>query len=85
MHVLVLGAAAGGGYPQWNCNCSLCHGLRSGSIEATPRTQSSIAISADGERWLLCNASPDIRTQLAANPELHRGAYPATAVSRACC
>lgn len=71
MHVLVLGAAAGGGYPQWNCNCSLCHGLRSGSIEATPRTQSSIAISADGERWLLCNASPDIRTQLAANPELH--------------
>ncbi|MCE8005217.1 pyrroloquinoline quinone biosynthesis protein PqqB [Billgrantia ethanolica] len=71
MHVLVLGAAAGGGYPQWNCNCSLCHGLRTGSIEATPRTQSSVAISADGERWLLCNASPDIRTQLAANPELH--------------
>lgn len=71
MHVLVLGAAAGGGFPQWNCNCSLCRGLREGSIEATPRTQSSIAISSDGERWLLCNASPDIRSQLAANRELH--------------
>ena len=71
MHVLVLGAAAGGGFPQWNCNCDLCRGLRDKSIEATPRTQSSIAVSSDGERWLLCNASPDIRTQLAANPELH--------------
>src|SRR5690625_2374238 len=71
MHVLVLGAAAGGGFPQWNCNCSLCLGFRAGSISASPRTQSSIAISSDGERWLLCNASPDIRSQLAANPELH--------------
>lgn len=71
MHVLVLGAAAGGGFPQWNCNCRLCLGLRRGDIEALPRTQSSIAISSDGERWLLCNASPDIRAQLAANPELH--------------
>ncbi|MDN3523388.1 pyrroloquinoline quinone biosynthesis protein PqqB [Halomonas ramblicola] len=71
MHVLVLGAAAGGGFPQWNCNCRLCLGLRRGDIEALPRTQSSIALSGDGERWLLCNASPDIRTQLAANPELH--------------
>ncbi|TDR49598.1 pyrroloquinoline quinone biosynthesis protein B [Halomonas ventosae] len=71
MQVLVLGAAAGGGFPQWNCNCTLCRGVREGSIEATPRTQSSIAISSDGERWLLCNASPDIRSQLASNPELH--------------
>lgn len=71
MHVLVLGAAAGGGFPQWNCNCSLCLGFRAGSITASSRTQSSIAISSDGERWLLCNASPDIRSQLAANPELH--------------
>ncbi|WP_111415396.1 pyrroloquinoline quinone biosynthesis protein PqqB [Billgrantia lactosivorans] len=71
MHVLVLGAAAGGGFPQWNCNCALCRGLREGSIEATPRTQSSIALSSDGERWLLINASPDIRAQLTANPELH--------------
>lgn len=71
MHILVLGAAAGGGFPQWNCNCRLCRGVRQGTVEATPRTQSSIAISSDGEHWLLCNASPDIRTQLAANPELH--------------
>ena len=71
MHVLVLGAAAGGGFPQWNCNCSLCHGYRNGNIETRSRTQSSIAISSDGKHWLLCNASPDIRAQLAANPELH--------------
>lgn len=71
MQVLVLGSAAGGGFPQWNCNCRLCRGVRNGSVEAVPRTQSSIAISGDGERWLLCNASPDIRAQLAANPELH--------------
>lgn len=71
MRVLVLGSAAGGGFPQWNCNCSNCRGVRNGSIMAQARTQSSIAISADGERWLLCNASPDIRAQLASNPELH--------------
>lgn len=71
MHVLVLGSAAGGGFPQWNCNCSNCQGARNASIAAKTRTQSSIAISADGERWLLCNASPDIRAQIADNPELH--------------
>ncbi|GGY06175.1 coenzyme PQQ synthesis protein B [Litchfieldella qijiaojingensis] len=71
MQILVLGSAAGGGFPQWNCNCPNCHGVRSGQLQATSRTQSSIAISSDGERWLLCNASPDIRAQLAANPELH--------------
>lgn len=71
MHVLVLGSAAGGGFPQWNCNCHNCHGLRHGELKARARTQSSIAISSDGERWLLCNASPDIRAQIAANHELH--------------
>ena len=70
MKVMVLGAAAGGGFPQWNCNCHNCCGVRSGSIEAQPRTQSSIAVSADGERWILFNASPDIRAQLEANPPL---------------
>ena len=70
MKVMVLGAAAGGGFPQWNCNCHNCCGVRSGSIEAMPRTQSSIAVSADGERWILFNASPDIRAQLEANPPL---------------
>ena len=70
MKVMVLGAAAGGGFPQWNCNCHNCCGVRSGSIEAQPRTQSSIAVSADGERWILFNASPDIRAQLEANSPL---------------
>jgi len=68
--VMVLGSAAGGGFPQWNCNCNNCCGVRSGSLDAIPRTQSSIAVSADGERWILFNASPDIRSQLEANPTL---------------
>ena len=70
MKVMVLGSAAGGGFPQWNCNCNNCCGVRSGSLDAMPRTQSSIAVSADGERWILFNASPDIRAQLEANPPL---------------
>lgn len=65
MQIHVLGSAAGGGFPQWNCNCRNCDGVRKGTLNATPRTQSSIAISEDGERWIICNASPDIRTQLA--------------------
>jgi len=60
----VLGSAAGGGYPQWNCNCRMCAGVRNGSIQATPRTQSSIAISDDGIDWALFNTSPDILQQL---------------------
>ncbi|MEL0088252.1 MAG: pyrroloquinoline quinone biosynthesis protein PqqB [Halieaceae bacterium] len=67
---MVLGSAAGGGFPQWNCNCNNCCGVRSGSLDAIPRTQSSIAVSVDGERWILFNASPDIRSQLEANPPL---------------
>lgn len=62
----VLGAAAGGGFPQWNCNCPNCAGLRAGTLRATARTQSSLAVSTNGERWLLVNASPDIHRQLAA-------------------
>ena len=71
MQVVVLGAAAGGGFPQWNCSCSNCSGLRDGTLNAEKRTQSSIAISADGKSWLLCNASPDILTQLSNTPVLH--------------
>jgi len=67
MRVHVLGSAAGGGFPQWNCNCQNCYGVRNGKIRATPRTQSSIAVSIDGISWLLINASPDIRAQLEAN------------------
>lgn len=64
MYIHVLGSAAGGGFPQWNCNCHNCHGVRLGTIEAKTRTQSSIAISENGVDWILFNASPDIRQQL---------------------
>jgi len=73
MHIRVLGSAAGGGFPQWNCNCRNCAGLRQGRVRARPRSQSSIAIGADGGGWVLCNASPDIRAQLEAFPALQPG------------
>jgi pyrroloquinoline quinone biosynthesis protein B len=65
MKIHVLGSAAGGGFPQWNCNCSNCKGFRDGTLNAKARTQSSIAISIDGIDWILFNTSPDILTQLA--------------------
>jgi pyrroloquinoline quinone biosynthesis protein B len=68
--IRVLGSAAGGGFPQWNCNCRNCRGTRDGSINSAPRTQSSIAISSDGNRWVLCNASPDLHRQISANSKL---------------
>lgn len=71
MHILVLGSAAGGGFPQWNCNCAGCRRARSGDPLARPRTQSSIAVSSGDGRWLLLNASPDLRAQINANPALH--------------
>jgi len=70
MQILILGSAAGGGFPQWNCHCANCKGLRQGTIKATPRTQSSIAVSADGKNWALINASPDIRQQINQSPQL---------------
>jgi pyrroloquinoline quinone biosynthesis protein B len=73
MHIRVLGSAAGGGFPQWNCNCRNCDGVRKGTLRARPRTQSSIAVSADRRDWILFNASPDILTQLRAFPELQPG------------
>jgi pyrroloquinoline quinone biosynthesis protein B len=66
----VLGSAAGGGFPQWNCNCLNSDGLRRGTIAATARTQSSIALSEDGVHWLLVNASPDVLAQIRATPAL---------------
>jgi pyrroloquinoline quinone biosynthesis protein B len=66
MRIHVLGSGAGGGFPQWNCNCTNCRGLRIGQIRATPRTQSSIAVSSNDVDWVLFNASPDIRAQLEA-------------------
>ena len=71
MKVLVLGSGAGGGCPQWNCNCAMCAAARSGTRLIRPRTQSSIAISPDGQRWVLLNASPDIGQQLRVQPALH--------------
>jgi len=70
MKIRILGSGAGGGFPQWNCNCPNCRGLRSQGIRATPRTQSSITLSANGEDWILFNASPDIRAQLESFPTL---------------
>jgi pyrroloquinoline quinone biosynthesis protein B len=70
LEVLVLGSAAGGGVPQWNCRCAVCALAWAGDRRVMPRTQSSIAVSADGQQWLLVNASPDIREQLAAAPRL---------------
>src|SRR6058998_123880 len=69
MRVIILGSSAGGGVPQWNCGCPNCAEARR---DGRGRTQSSVAVSADGERWVLLNASPDLRTQLAA----HRALWP---------
>jgi pyrroloquinoline quinone biosynthesis protein B len=78
MWLRVLGSAAGGGYPQWNCSCPTCRAVRDGTRPARPRTQSSIAVSPDRERWFLLNASPDIRAQFEAFPGLHPGEDRAT-------
>jgi pyrroloquinoline quinone biosynthesis protein B len=70
VHVLVLGSAAGGGFPQWNCGCRNCEAIRQGRPGWRARTQDSLAVSADGERWWLLNASPDILAQIQATPAL---------------
>lgn len=64
MRAVVLGAAAGGGFPQWNSNAAACRRARVGDPVATPRTQASLAVSQDGDRWALINASPDLREQI---------------------
>ncbi len=71
MKILVLGSAAGGGFPQWNCNCEGCRRARAGDPLAQARTQSSVAVTADGSQWVLLNASPDLRAQINGNPALH--------------
>jgi pyrroloquinoline quinone biosynthesis protein B len=70
MQVRVLGSAAGGGFPQWNCNCANCHGVRTGTIPARPRLQCSVSLSGDGGRWFLLHASPDVRLQIESFPPL---------------
>jgi pyrroloquinoline quinone biosynthesis protein B len=71
MRIHVLGSAAGGGFPQWNCGCANCKGARAGAIAAKPRTQECVALSADGDSWFLLNASPEIRAQIESYPPLH--------------
>jgi pyrroloquinoline quinone biosynthesis protein B len=71
VRVVVLGSAAGGGFPQWNSNGAGCRRARAGDLAAEPRTQAGLAVSADGERWFLINASPDLREQIGRSPFLH--------------
>jgi pyrroloquinoline quinone biosynthesis protein B len=71
VQIVVLGSAAGGGYPQWNCACEGCRRARAGDPKARPRTQASLAVSANGRAWYLLNASPDIRQQIDRTPCLH--------------
>lgn len=73
MKIHVLGSAAGGGFPQWNCNCSNCDAYRTGSKRVTARTQSSITVSEDNANWVLFNASPDILQQIRSFPALQPG------------
>ncbi len=70
MKLKILGSAAGGGFPQWNCACPNCAGLRAGTLRAKPRTQTQIAFSPDDRVWFLVGASPDLRMQILATPEL---------------
>ena len=71
MRAIVLGAAAGGGFPQWNSNATPCRRARAGDPFVKPRTQASLAVSVNGADWFVFNASPDLREQIAATPELH--------------
>src|SRR6476619_4627539 len=79
MRIVVLGSAAGGGLPQWNCGCDHCRAARAGDPAVAPRTQSSLAISTDGRAWFLLNVSADVRAQLASN----RALWPAESARRA--
>src|SRR5580700_11168294 len=71
MRVKILGSAAGGGFPQWNCACVNCRGVRAGTFHGKARTQTQVAITEDGRSWFLLGASPDLRAQIEAAPELH--------------
>src|SRR5580700_2448400 len=71
MRIKILGSAAGGGFPQWNCNCRNCRSLRDGTLNSKARTQTQVAICQDNRAWFLLNASPDLRLQIEATPVLH--------------
>jgi len=70
MRVLILGSAAGGGFPQWNCRCPNCSSVRAGTFHGKARSQTQVAISADGNSWFLLGASPDLRYQIESMPAL---------------
>jgi pyrroloquinoline quinone biosynthesis protein B len=70
MRIKILGSAAGGGFPQWNCNCANCRRLRAGTLHGTARTQAQIAFSLDSKVWFLVGASPDLRTQILSSSDL---------------
>ncbi len=71
MQVKILGSAAGGGFPQWNCACPNCHAVRNGQFRGKARSQTQVAVSGDGGSWFLLGASPDLRSQIESSPELH--------------
>lgn len=71
MQVRILGSAAGGGFPQWNCACPNCRLARAGNPAFKSRTQAQVAVSANGEAWFLLGASPDLRSQIESCPDLH--------------
>jgi pyrroloquinoline quinone biosynthesis protein B len=71
MLIRVLGSAAGGGFPQWNCGCPNCRGVRAGDLRVTARTQECVAVSTDSAQWFLLNCSPEIRQQIESFPPLH--------------
>jgi pyrroloquinoline quinone biosynthesis protein B len=71
MHIRILGSAAGGGFPQWNCACENCVGVRTKEFSGKARTQAQLALSADGSTWFLAGASPDLALQIDNSPELH--------------
>ncbi len=71
MQVKILGSAAGGGFPQWNCACPNCHAVRGGQFRGKVRSQTQVAVSSDGKSWFLLGASPDLRFQIESSRELH--------------
>jgi pyrroloquinoline quinone biosynthesis protein B len=73
LHAVVLGSAAGGGFPQWNSNAPACRRARQGDAAARPRSQASITVSANGRQWFVLNAAPDLRLQIEATACLHPG------------
>src|SRR5215208_7129990 len=81
MRVRVLGSAAGGGFPQWNCGCPNCHDVRAGRLPGERRGEACLAVSGDGERWLLVGAPPDVRAHVEAFPELHPRGRRATPIA----